>query len=65
MYINRARCSLDEVVACLDLARDDKYITKEHHDLALEKTESLAKQLKGFTIHLTKFSHQQSAVNSQ
>jgi four helix bundle protein len=60
VYINRAHCSLDEVVACLDCALDDKYITKEQHRAALEKASSLAKRLNSFNIHLLK-----STVNSQ
>lgn len=54
VFINRAHTSLDEVVACLDCCFDDGYISKEQHDSALIEASSLAKQLKGFTIHLSK-----------
>ena len=53
LYINRAHCSLDEVTACLDCALDDKYISKEDHNLVLEKARSLAKRLRKFTEHLS------------
>lgn len=54
VYINRAQGSLDEVVACLDCALDDKYITNEQHDLILKQASSLAKRLKAFATHLSK-----------
>lgn len=53
VYINRAHCSLDEVVACLDCALDDNYITKEQHQVSLEKASSLAKRLRQFTKYLS------------
>ncbi len=53
VYINRAQGSLDEVVACLDCAIDDKYITEAQQKEALEIAESLAKQLKSFTAYLS------------
>lgn len=53
LYINRAQCSLDEVVACLDCALQDDYISQNQHTEALEKASSLAKRLKAFTIHLS------------
>jgi four helix bundle protein len=56
LYINRAHCSLDEVVACLDCALDDGYITREEHEVALNKAESLAKRLRAFSMHLTRLS---------
>src|SRR3990167_6368800 len=37
LYINRAHCSLDEVVACFDCAFDSAYIQKEQYSLILEK----------------------------
>jgi len=52
-YINRAHCSLDEVVSCLDCALDDGYLTKEHHKEILIKASSLAKRLRGFTKQLS------------
>lgn len=53
VYINRAQGSLDEVVACLDCALDDKYITNEQHEIALKQASSIAKRLKAFAIHLS------------
>ncbi|KKW16863.1 MAG: S23 ribosomal [Parcubacteria group bacterium GW2011_GWA1_50_14] len=52
VYINRAHCSLDEVIACLDCALDDGYIAKEQHAEALAEASSLAKRLRKFTAHL-------------
>lgn len=54
LYVNRAHCSLDEVVACLDCALDDRYITEIEHEAALVQAEVLAKQLKAFTVFLSK-----------
>jgi len=53
VYINRAHCSLDEVISCLDCALDDGYIIKEQHDKAFKKASSLAKRLRGFTSKLS------------
>ena len=53
VYINRAHGSLDEVVACLDCALDDKYISQEQHQVLLEKAGSLAKRSRKFTDHLS------------
>ena len=53
VYINRAHCSLDEVVSCLDCAFDDRYINKEKQGEALKKASSLAKRLRGFTSKLS------------
>ncbi len=53
VYINRAQGSLDEVVACLDGALDDNYITLDEHKLSLEEAAKLAKQLKGFNSYLS------------
>lgn len=52
LYINRAQCSLDEVVGCLDCALDDAYINATEQAEALEKASSLAKRLRGFSNHL-------------
>jgi len=53
LYINRAHGSLDEVVACLDCALDDGYITDIQHQKELQNAESLAKRLRGFSKHLS------------
>lgn len=54
VYVNRAQGSLDEVVACLDCALDDGFITNEQHTEACALAGALAKQLKGFTFYLSK-----------
>ena len=54
LYLNRSHCSLDEVVACLDCAFDDNYITSSQLDTALQKAENLAKQLTAFSVYLSK-----------
>jgi len=53
VYINRAHCSLDEVVACLDCALDNNYINKDKHQEFLEKASNLAKRLKVFIVKLS------------
>lgn len=53
LYINRAHTSLDEVVACLDCALDNGYITKQQHQETLEKAGSLARRLRGFANKLS------------
>jgi len=53
VYINRAHCSLDEVISCLDCALDDNYITNSDHKNALLEASGLAKQLRAFTKHLS------------
>jgi len=53
VYINRAHCSLDEVVSCLDCALDDGYITKEKRAETLKVASSLAKRLRAFTKQLS------------
>ncbi|TAN57276.1 four helix bundle protein [Patescibacteria group bacterium] len=53
VYINRAQCSLDEVVACFDCAKDEEYISDRQHQEILEKSQNLAKQLNGFNKYLS------------
>ena len=47
-YLNNSHTSLNEVVACLDLALDDGYITTQEHQEYLKKAELLANQLTAF-----------------
>ncbi len=47
-YINFSHTSLDEVIACLDCAHDDKYINDIEHGECLSKGEIIAKQLTAF-----------------
>lgn len=51
-YLNNSHTSLNEVVACLDLALDDDYITKQEHQEYLETAERLANQLTAFRKRL-------------
>lgn len=48
-YLNTALTSLNEVVACLDCALDDGYITKKEQWDFLLSAEEIAKQLKAFS----------------
>jgi four helix bundle protein len=52
LFINRALTSLDEVVACLDCALDDKYITQKQYDFIVSKIEIVSKQLRGFEKYI-------------
>lgn len=54
LFINRALTSLDEVVACLDCARDDDYISESKYQELLENIESISKQLRGFSKYISK-----------
>jgi len=54
VYINRAHCSLDEVVAAMDCALDEKYINSQIHFKVLETASYLARQLNAFTNYLGK-----------
>lgn len=65
MFLNRAHCSLDEVVACFDCALDQRYITLEQHRSVLDQASSLAKRLNGFTNHLSTVKSQQSRVKDK
>jgi four helix bundle protein len=47
-FLNIAHTSLNEVVACLDIALQSKYILSEPHLYFLEKAENLANQLTAF-----------------
>lgn len=53
-YLNNSHTSLNEVVACLDLALDSKYITTNEHYYFLQKIEELANQITAFRITLLK-----------
>ena len=47
-FLNSALTSLEEVVACLDLALDDGYITIQDYNSHLSSATQLGKQLIGF-----------------
>lgn len=53
-FLNQALTSLNEVIACLDLALKDKFITEEVHLAFLSKAEELANQLTAFRRNLLK-----------
>lgn len=54
-FLNNAHTSLNEVVACLDTALDNGYITEEEHKLYLEKAAALADQITAFRRQLIQF----------
>lgn len=54
LFVNRAHCSLDEVIACTDCAVDDGYITEALQKEVLQEANALAKQLKGFSMYLSR-----------
>ncbi|QQR83458.1 four helix bundle protein [Candidatus Peregrinibacteria bacterium] len=47
-FLNLSLTSLNEVVACFDLALSDQYITSEEHSELLLKAEAVANQLTAF-----------------
>ncbi len=54
LFVNRAHCSLDEVVSCTDCAIDDGYITATQQKEVLTEADALAKQMKGFSMYLSR-----------
>ena len=48
LFLNRAHTSLSEVVACLDIALREKYITDMIHKEYLLEAENLANQITAF-----------------
>ncbi|RLC39657.1 MAG: four helix bundle protein [Candidatus Nealsonbacteria bacterium] len=55
-FLNNALTSVNEIVACLDAALGDKYITKQQHREYLLKAENLYRQLKAFASKVRKSS---------
>ncbi len=53
-FLNQALGSLNEVVACFDVALLNGYITKNKHDEFLEKADKLYRQLKAFSSYVRK-----------
>lgn len=47
-YLNKSHTSLNEVVGCLDIALDNKYITENENLLYIQKAADLADQLTAF-----------------
>jgi len=52
LYLNRSHTSLNEVVSCLDIALDNKYVNQEEHQIYLIKAVNLADQLTAFRKRL-------------
>ncbi|MBM4401712.1 MAG: four helix bundle protein [Candidatus Cloacimonetes bacterium] len=53
-FLNNAVASTNEVVACLDAAFDDSYLTTEEHRTYTKKAENIVKQLKSFSSKVRK-----------
>ncbi|MFZ2303840.1 MAG: four helix bundle protein [Minisyncoccia bacterium] len=53
-FLNMSHTSLNEVVACCDIALDSKYFTSEEHKECLSGAEVLANQLTAFRYSLLK-----------
>lgn len=53
-FLNNSHASLNEVVACLDTALDDEYVSTGEHSIYLEKAIILVDQLTAFRISLLK-----------
>lgn len=53
-FLNTSHTSLNEVVSCLDVALDEKYITEAEHQSHLQKAADLANQLTAFRNDLLK-----------
>lgn len=53
-FLNTALTSTNEVVSCLDLALDDKYITTQEHQTLLKKIENIYKQLRALSSKVRK-----------
>lgn len=47
-FLNLAHTSLNEVVACLDIALDQGYLKIESHETCLDEAVTVAKQLTAF-----------------
>lgn len=48
LFLNRSHTSLNEVVACLDIALKEKYIKENIHEKYLLEAEDLANQITAF-----------------
>lgn len=53
-FLNNSFASLNEVVACLDLARNESYITREEFSDILIKAENISRQLMAFSAKVRK-----------
>ena len=48
-FLNTALTSVNEVVACLDAALDDEYVTLEEYQNNVKKAENIYRQLRAFS----------------
>ena len=53
-FLNNSLTSINEIVACLDCAYDDNYITEKEHQEYLKRTENIIRQLKAFLSKVRK-----------
>ena len=53
-FLNMALTSLNEVIACLDVAFDDDYMTLDEYKYFMNKAKDIYKQLKAFTSKVRK-----------
>ncbi|OGM21153.1 hypothetical protein A2714_03050 [Candidatus Woesebacteria bacterium RIFCSPHIGHO2_01_FULL_38_9] len=53
-FLNKSHTSINEIVACLDIALLDRYISKEIHIQYLENAQKLANQITAFRRKLLK-----------
>ena len=51
-FLNQAHTSLNEVVACLDIALDINYINKDKHAIYLSYAATVSDQITAFRRHL-------------
>ena len=51
-FLNQALASLNEVVACFDVALENRYINTETHKELLQKADNLYRQLKAFSSYV-------------
>lgn len=52
LFLNRSRTSMDEVVACLDVALDDEYISYHENDHWIKNAAKITEQLTSFRKHV-------------
>lgn len=53
-FLNNSLTSVNEVIACLDAALDDQYVSEKEHQEYLKKTEQIVKQLKALISKVRK-----------
>jgi len=53
-FLNQAIASVAEVVACLDIAKENQFIESKEYDIFIAKVESIYKQLNAFCAKVRK-----------